>query len=71
MLTRPGAVTDSVALPFTVPELAVTVTSPAEMPFARPPMLMLATAGFDVVQETEFVIVDFVPSEYVPVATNC
>jgi hypothetical protein len=71
MLTRPGGITDSVALPFTDPELAVTVTSPTETAFAKPPALMVATAGSEIVQETEFVIVAVDPSEYFPVAANC
>lgn len=71
MLTRPGGTTDSVALPFTDPELAVTVTSPPETALAKPPALMVATAGSEIVQETEFVIVAVDPSEYFPVAANC
>jgi hypothetical protein len=71
MLTSVGAVTESVAPPLTDPDVAVTVTSPIEAPLANPPVLMVATAGFDVLQETEFVIVAVDPSEYFPVAANC
>lgn len=67
-------VTVSVAPEEMLPEAAVIAELPAAMPMARPgtPLaLMLAAAGFAEVHCTELVMFCVLPSENVPVATNC
>src|SRR2546423_1400793 len=70
-----AAVTLSVAVAETLPEVAVIVVVPAEMPVASPFVgdvsLMVATAGFDELQVTVPVIACELLSLNVPVAINC
>src|SRR5207248_1089350 len=70
-----AAVTLSVAVAETLPEVAVIVVVPAETPRANPLVgevsLIIATAGFDELQVTLPVIVCELLSLNVPVAINC
>jgi hypothetical protein len=69
------AVTVSVTVPDILPDVAVMVVVPAATPVAKPlepdALLTDAIALFDELQVTDAVIVCFVLSEYVPVATSC
>ena len=49
---------------------ALMLADPTAFPVARPPVLMLATAGFDELQVTELVRFCVLPSLKVPVAVN-
>lgn len=70
-----AAVTVSVVVVETLPEVAVMVVVPAETPSARPFVgevsLMVANAGFDELQLTLPVMVCTLLSLKVPVAINC
>ena len=70
-----AAVTFNVAVAETLPEVAVIIVVPAEMPVASPFVgdvsLIVATAGFDEFQVTVPVIVCTLLSLNVPVAINC
>ena len=70
-LSSCGVFTDRVALPATAPEVAFMVVLPLAIAFASPVPLIVATDCFDEVHETELVMTAVLPSEYVPVATNC
>jgi hypothetical protein len=60
-----------VVFPEILPELAVTVVAPTATAVARPPLLTVATDGFDELQVACEVRSFVVPSENVPVAANC
>ena len=60
---RVAEVTVKVVLPEIPPELAVMMRLPAAMAVARPPLVTVATAGFDDPQVTCMVISTLVPSE--------
>ena len=66
-----AAVTVSVVVPLTLPEVAVIVVEPVASAEARPVMQIVATATFDEVQATVPVRFWVVPSVNVPVAVNC
>ena len=51
--------------------VAVMVAIPGATPLATPPLLTVATDGFDELQAAWVVIVWVPPSEYVPTAVNC
>jgi len=61
----------SVVDPEILPEVAVIVAVPTATAVARPLMLTVATDVLDELQVTCVVIPRLVPSEYVPMATNC
>ena len=54
----------------TVPKVAVMALPPAETPVAKPPVLMVATAGVAEFQVTEDVMSEVLASLKVPVAVN-
>lgn len=66
------AFTVSVAVPLTLPEVAVIVVEPAALALTMPPLEIVATPVLDEVHETELVR-SFEPPLplYVPVAVNC
>jgi hypothetical protein len=70
-----GGVTVSVAVPDTLPEVAVMVLEPTAAAVAFPlvpdVLLIVATAVFDELQVTDVVRTCVVLFEYVPVAVNC
>jgi hypothetical protein len=65
-----AAVTVSVALPETLPEVAEMADEPAFMPIARPPAETVATEVVAEDHVTENVMSFDVPSEYEPIAVN-
>ena len=65
-----AAVTVSVALPLTDPEVAVIVADPAATPVARPVALIVAKFVALDVQLTLLVMSVVLPSEKIPFATN-
>jgi hypothetical protein len=71
MEDRVAEVTVRVALPETVPEVAVMVVVPAVRAAARPLLLTTATVVLEELQVTCVVISWVVPSEDVAVAVNC
>jgi hypothetical protein len=70
-----AGLTVSVVEPVTLPDIAVIVVVPAARHDARPfdpaALLIAATDVLDELQVADAVSTCFVPSEYVPVATNC
>jgi hypothetical protein len=68
---RVAEVTVRVVVPEILPEVAVMVVVPAATAVASPPLLAVATPGFDEFQATWEVISWVDVSEYVPVAVNC
>jgi hypothetical protein len=66
-----AAVTLSVAEPWMVPNVAVTVAVPFATLVANPPLLTVAIAGADEVHVAVLVKFCVVPLLYVPVAVNC
>jgi hypothetical protein len=66
-----AAGTVRVVLPGILPKVAVMVAEPAATAVARPLVLTVATDALDEVQVTCVLMSRLVPSEYVPVATNC
>jgi len=66
-----AAVTVSVVLPTTLPEVAEIVVVPTATVVARPPAAMVAVAVLDDAQVTEVVRSCVELSVYVPVAVNC
>jgi hypothetical protein len=75
MDTRVAEVTVSVAVPTTLPDVAVIVDEPAATDVANPlepaALLMAAIVAADDFQVTDVVRFCVVLSEYVPVAVNC
>src|SRR5579859_1869705 len=71
MLTSVGRLTVNVAFPPIEPELAVTVELPTAMPSASPVVLIVAIVGADDFHVTVPETFAVLPSEKVPVATNC
>ena len=69
--TSVAAVTVSIVVPLTAPEVAVILAVPMPTLCARPALLMVAVDG--VSDDHMAVLVKFcvLPSEYVPVAVNC
>lgn len=45
MLSRPGLVTVRALVPAVLPDVALTIVLPAATPVARPPLLIVASAG--------------------------
>jgi hypothetical protein len=68
---KSAAVTVRVVVPVTPPSVALTVLPPSASAMARPVLVILATATLDDAQAADAVRFCVVPSEYVPVATNC
>jgi hypothetical protein len=66
-----AAVTVSVVLPETLPEVAVMSDEPTPVPVARPLGTIVAAEVVPEVQVTNDVMSRDVPSENVPVAVNC
>src|SRR5256885_480253 len=70
MLVRADAVTVKVAVPLTVPEVAVMVADPGVTAFANPELLTAAMVLSELVQ-ARFFGFTVLPSSLVPVAVNC
>ena len=70
MLVRADAVTVKVAVPLTVPEVAVMVADPGATAFANPELLTVAMVLSELVQ-VRFFGFTVLPSSLVPVAVNC
>jgi hypothetical protein len=74
-VTAPPPVTVSVAVPTTLPNVALIDVDPMATDVARPleppALLMVATPAVNEFQFTDVVRFCVVPSEYVPVAVNC
>ena len=71
MEERTAEVTVRVVLPEILPEVAVMFTVPTLRAVARPLPVTVTTEGLDEAQVTCVVISWLVPSEYLPMATNC
>ncbi len=69
--TSAGAVTVSVVEPAIPPSVALIVEAPAFTPFAKPPVVIVATPGADEPHVTVLVRFCVLPPLYVPVAVNC
>jgi len=65
------SVTVRVAVPLTVPEVAVMLVDPTAMAVAKPPVAIVATLEFDELQVTELLKSLLLPSLNLPVAVNC
>jgi hypothetical protein len=71
MEVRIAGVTVRIVFPEMVPKVAIMVAVPTATPVARPVLLIDANDVLDELQMTCVVISWLVPSENVPVATNC
>ncbi len=71
MDTRAAAVTVSVVVPFTLPDVALMVEVPVATAVARPPAVMVATLLVAELHVAVLVRSCWLESEYVPVAVNC
>ena len=69
--SRVAGVTLKIVEPLVDPEAAVIVLCPVAALAACPVLLIVATAGAELLQVTEPVISRVLPSVYVPVAANC
>jgi len=69
--TSAALLTVNVAVPLTVPSVAVTVVLPYPVLVASPVPLIVATPVFDELQLTDAVRNCVLPSLYVPTAVNC
>jgi len=69
--TAAAGVTVRLAVPVTVPEVALIVAVPIILATAAPATLMLAVAGADEIQVAVCVRFCVLPSVNVPVAVNC
>jgi hypothetical protein len=71
IVTSPAALTPRDVDPVTLPSVAEIVVVPAAMLLANPVLFIVAIAGAEELQVTEFVRFCWVPLLKVPVATNC